>query len=579
MSLKRFFSFNDRVGQQKISEYLYFIFAVLVLLVVSVIPSFYDRAEDAIIHQAAAGRMLSNQPTQYIYWTHIFFGYITKYLYSNWPSVEWYPSLMKALLVFTGGFAFFIGRDFPPNRRSIFFVVNMFFLVTNVVFMQFTQTAGYLACVGCLGFLFYLSFQKRPALILMPSIVLSIFGFLYRPEMAMMCGLIFAIGVSGILCNLWALAGLIAKRLFVGSVLFVLLFQVFGLFVEPSLYSDPSGWQNYRSSLNKIGSFTDYYEVYDRSNLASELKNIGWSEHDWALIRFQIACDSTVMTTDKMQTFYSGQQRRSISVLIRSAQVPIEKAFRAISNHWHIAALLLLIVLASSVDIFRAGAVKAYRDIVVTIAPLFGLLCAVIATAVWFQRLQPRVLTGYLFSSCCALFTIYLLHGQRGPKKNYLGWLILVFSLATIIPVVFEFRDIGLRLRSAYLAKDEVLDEYRQIIQVRKMEPIIFLMIGGAKLEAIWPWDYDKIPITYSNSHLIAATCLGGDFPEQLSRQNIGNIFAYISDTKIPKYFVIKSPELSVVFEKFIREHYNTNFSFEEAYRGRNLTVFRTVSK
>jgi hypothetical protein len=258
----------------------------------------FQTLDDVGMMLANSGIVLTKQPTEDIFYLHIFLSTFLKELYLVFPTINWYAILFCSVLFLSywqlGRILF---KNYPKFITLILYI--SFFLICalkNFIYLQFTIVAVILAITGFVTIISELKSQKISSYVITFACIL-LSSFIRFHSLLLVCLL-----VSPFL--LFTLMQVKSNK--------TRLIQVFFLFISLGItylctYYHESQYNYYIKFLKGFGQFNDYNKFKDATSDVQEkvLKTVNWSQNDIKLMHSWFCMDSKTYSIEKQQTALS----------------------------------------------------------------------------------------------------------------------------------------------------------------------------------------------------------------------------------------------------------------------------------
>ncbi len=383
----------------------------------------FQTLDDIGMMLANSGIVLTKQPTEDIFYLHIFVSMFLKKLYLTFPTINWYPILFSSTLFLA---YWQLGRIlFKKYPKFITLVLYLSFFVVcalkNFIFLQFTIVAAVLAITGFVTIISEFNSQKTiNYCIAFAFILLS--SFIRFHSLLLVCLL-----VSPFL--LFNLMQVKSNK--------IRLIQVFFLFVSLSVtylcvYYHESHYSYYKNFVYKFVQFNDYDKLKDaRSDVKEEvLKTVNWSQNDMDLMHSWFCMDSKTYSIQKQQTALDIIADSSYINIGKKAVHSIDTFGAILKNRYAAFSIILFIILMIFCDKSKYKIILATLFVITSITVLM----------VFFLKPPPERVFFPMFDYLCFLPLLFI----RPVEESLLGKSISRYFnphyLLLIVTVLFAYK-------------------------------------------------------------------------------------------------------------------------------------------
>lgn len=210
----------------------------------------FETNDDVIMLMISSGAY-SGTPDYHLVFINVVYGFLTKYLYTFLPGLEWYTILFCLLHIISFSLILYVyGKRITTAFGQILLLLLLLVLQSRfIVGLQFTTTAAIVACAGL-----SLYFERGKATKVLGG-VLFLIGSLIRFDAAMLC-----LGVYAPVM-MFPLSGRIrSKRQFLRTGLtlsFILILPIAAKIIDRQVYKLDSEWQYYMEYNRIRGTLND----------------------------------------------------------------------------------------------------------------------------------------------------------------------------------------------------------------------------------------------------------------------------------------------------------------------------------
>ena len=302
-----FFSFHTRAKQHPLLTS--FLLVLLVVVgTVYIVPPRFETNDDVAFMLMVSGRVLSPEPTGWIFFIHFFLSQTLAWLYRLNANVPWYGLMHLGSLTLAYGVLLYavLLKGFSWQRVSLFLLCLISLGLPFALSLQFTKTAFLVGISGV--FLLATTLQQyfsqstgRIQLLrrLVAVTLLLMLTLMIRQESLHLVGVL-SIPLFGWLAwSAWK-----AQKLPV----FLTVFASLGLIlvfldsVHYRRYEQNPAWKRF-SLLNPLKSeFLDYQHVPYNATNQKYFQEVGWSKNDYQCLLSWWYIDPHVYSPEKMQT-------------------------------------------------------------------------------------------------------------------------------------------------------------------------------------------------------------------------------------------------------------------------------------
>lgn len=240
---------------------------------------FYMTNDDVLITLLAMGFGTPNHnPSEFLLWVNILFGFLLKWLYNTWPEHHWYGFILFSIFflsTWTMSFVFFK----TPDRIRLFLI---FVVLPTTFFYFFTQMEWTVVAFGASQAALFLAFEPPPETGWKPLVLAGLLFFsssLIRFSSAVL-GLAAFLPIA---LYQWKQSGPSLRLRQILFLLFTLGFSILAFLFHRSFCESRPGWKGFYS---KAAIVTDIIEFRGLSpGPASDkiLDSVGWDSLDFSL--------------------------------------------------------------------------------------------------------------------------------------------------------------------------------------------------------------------------------------------------------------------------------------------------------
>lgn len=380
-------------------------------------------SNDDIAMMTFASGLYSGAPSEYLIYINVLMGMLMKFLYINFPQLNWYP-----ILFYLFHFASMVAILYVVLRHHVS-VTNivlylLFFVFMEVYLMSYLQftTTAFVAGTG--GLLLLLTFHKDKSnkawLAMIIGIVLLFISSLIRINSFYLL-LVLAIPVVTLISIFTRSAKLLLL------VVLALMLVITANQYNDYYYQQSPQWSYYQQ-YNKLRQYITDYPNYQYSEQTKDVyRAVGWSENDVSMFRSWSFADKEIFSLDDLSVIVS-----NIKLTDRSYEDSLA-TFTNTIEIVQINSIYFVVIFLAAALIFSQKTEKMY---------LFLALLAALAASAYFShigRLPDRVFFPILFflGSISLFFISKYSHKLLNQSKaqRIIKAVIITGLLILIIPV------------------------------------------------------------------------------------------------------------------------------------------------
>lgn len=438
---------NEKI-KNKISDYAIPFIPVLTTIVCMIIfwDSYYDINDDTAIRNILSGTF-SGTPSPMAVYVEYPLALLISVMYRIIPNVPWFGMLEQTMLFGSMYLCAYsvsykektkIGKIVYSILTTLFFDA---FLLSGIVYIQYTTVAGILAATGAVAFYFLEDKKEGKCFIKasIPCIVCEILAFCLRPNM-----MLIEIPMIGVAYLLKWIKGAKdeGEKCFAGKILFkyfVPLIITVGLLivtivVNKIAYSS-SEWKEYlefNDNRTTLFDFQGYFPAYEDHKELYD--SIGWDEVDaQILLDYNIAIDDRINNDSLKKIVEYNENEMGFGYFKKdfvSALRDYKYKFFHQSEYKYAHVIIALYVIAVVVGILT----KDYASMIATMG-LFAARSMGWMYLLMRERFPDRVLVPLCFCEAIILFAFIICSLKKKESKT-VNWLVAIIIAAVSVPIL-----------------------------------------------------------------------------------------------------------------------------------------------
>jgi hypothetical protein len=440
---------------------------------------FFETNDDYGMMQIASGYRYG-EPTEYLVYLNVIWGFLLKFLYQNFPAANWYVILFYLVHFFSMTIILYI---FLKKTRSLYsyllftllFVFFEVFLLSN---LQFTTTSMVAGCSGILLLISLVSgWRRTPWIIYFTGIVLQIISGMIRYKVYLLLLLLF-VPVIFLL--------VVKKRTIRILFPFLIAVSIFGGFFafHNAYYNRDPEWRYYLQYNALRGQITDFRYTRYNENTQALYTAVGWSENDTNMIKGWFYLEQEKYTLDDLEFLaaqFGPEQQSWVDI-----QETVSKVFDDVEprRFW-------FVVIISVISL--AFCLKFEKLLLLSVIAGGFLACGYL---IYSGRLPARILHSIIFS--ISAFSLYLLSIKHNHiHRNF--WIMgaresIIFSGIVIYLLVIGSAIFADLRQNISRIEEEKTAGINNIIQELSTQDYIYA-IAPAYLKN------KNLEITFANNH------------------------------------------------------------------------------
>jgi len=363
---------------------------ILFTLFFLVFTPFFETNDDYGMMQIASG-LRYGEPTEYLVYINVIWGFLLKILYQNFASLNWYTILFYLVHFFSMTVFLYVLLKQSQSLYSYFLysLLFVFFEVYLLANLQFTTTSMVAGCSGIILLISLVSGWQHPRWTLyFTGITLQIISGMIRYKIYLLLLLLFAPVVILLVIKKHNI-----KILFSFLIAVVIFGGVFAF--NDNYYNRDPEWRYYLQYNPLRGRITDFRFTRYNEKTQPVYAAVGWSENDTNMFKGWFFLDQDKYTLDDLEYIVSqigpGQQSWG------DIQETVSKVFDDVAprRFWFVT-LISIISLAFCLK---------FEKLLLSSVIVTGLLAC--GYLIYSGRLPARILHSMMFS--ISAFSLYLL--------------------------------------------------------------------------------------------------------------------------------------------------------------------------
>ncbi len=532
-----------------------FIIGILFLVQGIFFVSSFQTNDDIGMLFIASGNGSSIEPDEHLRYTHVFIGFVLKYLYSQTQAIPWY-GLYQYFLHFISMVALayaVIDKD-GSARRLLFLLLYLFFvelfLLNN---MQYTITACIAAQSGVFLFFNGLSKDTRGRWVsYAAAIFLLIASALVRTNGFF---LMMLISLPILSISVWRNRndrGMI--RDFIGF-WFIVSIAVFGLrtFERQYYRSDPA-WAEFFTFSKLKSRFIDYDHIEYNEETKHIFDDAGWSRNDLFLMRSWFHADEDLFSVDKLESISS--QFPSFKTYLSIGEV-FGTVTDKILDQW------FMVLLAVFFMLYLRGGEKGNRAyILATLALIFAVFLYLLVA----RQLPNRVIQPVLsFLLVAAMYFSSRELEQFSPVRKIVNTAMIGgICIALLFFLSEQHRE----------SADKIAANRQFKNTVGELDPSpddLYVIWGSVPWESILP--FDTLDFMRDWKLVLLGTTLRTPITKaRLAEFGIDNIYRALYER--PNVFIVtRNRRYLYFYSQYVLEHFGENLQFQYVFRSPEFYV------
>jgi hypothetical protein len=262
----------------------------------------YQTNDDVAMNLCAAGKGLTQSPSEFLLFQHFLVGLALKFLYTFLPAFPWYGTLTYLYLLVSGlTVAYVISRLNPRlSAVGLWLVTFVLFYLGVIVSPQFTICAGYLAIAGTL---LLFATALKPYV----TTIGNLYALTIASALLILAGLIRIQSLLLVLLLMSPLYGYALVSYFAGTfrrlvpaLCCVLLFSALLQWGQQAYYKRSPGWEQFYRYNNVRADFIDRQKIVWNKSTEPFFRQIGWSQNDLAMLASWFYVDPRVYSLQNL---------------------------------------------------------------------------------------------------------------------------------------------------------------------------------------------------------------------------------------------------------------------------------------
>ena len=501
----------------------------LFLLITLVVHPFFKTNDDTIMWLYVMGKVIVDQPTEYIQFMNVLLGKFLKNIYIYFPSFNWYIVLFYTSLFSSYTyFSYLLQTKFGLEKGLLVYFICFFLLgISFLLWFQFSIVSGVLCSIGFFGVLVC---YDRYSIVF--GSLLCLLGSLVRFDVFLMVVLmmtpILLIDIKRIKMVFLPIAMLIVVC--VGL-------NIFNNYLYQEEFSDFITQNNYRGKAQEYSS-----KEADSPELQTTLKEINWSKNDYDMFKNWFFSDTTLYNTGSYIKLSSNIMTYDIKKLETLLELTKDREF-------------ILFIIHFGVLVFAFSFKHIKKHLLLSFFIVAYMIIAIV-TITFFLKAPPYRILMIIYLT--ALLNLLVLKIYTQDNKLEFS------SLTKGVLILFLFLIGSYRVYSSLKITEELqrwsteLEDKINSLDLNS-KPLIISWGGGFPFEYISLRDND---IDFEKLDVFALgtgqnTTLSYEF---LEKRNIKNIYKDIL-TKNVLLFVEEHETIDRIsmYKTFMNEHYNIN--------------------
>lgn len=533
--------------------------AFLLIYMFVFVPN-YEINDDIAIYLLSAGAF--GKANSHLVFSHHLLGLLYKWLSFLYDGIKWY-SLFQYIGLFLAfeSASYLLLDNWGKIKGAIFScIINILIGYQAYVCVQYTKVAAIVTISGIVFFYYYLKKEGISKKTIFGA-VLAIFGSMFRFYMALIVGVLFAVGA--IIDNIVLIdetgrirIGLETKRVVALSTLAIIMLVLYGadgLFYDKD-WKSYKQWQLNMSSLTDFGcpTYAENSELYD---------SLGISEFDIAYYATFNMGDRDMLTDEVVKQIVDAKSAKDFSWSVnRDAYIDVVKNMKERIFGVTTAFILVLYLFV----------ISDRKSKLIIVANIFTFFCIYYVFTVTGRKFINRVDVGLIYAVMVCLLSFCSESVIISKRK----WLELSVTFALIPMMLYSYNYLNVK---TILAGN---DELKNILEQRKEYRELFKQIsadsenmyitsiqgmGGEILNAYGIWDTVEEG-ELGNIYIDGGWCSGApSAKEGLKRHGLSNGFSDVINAD--NVYIIEENTDNDYF-KYIRDNY-TNGSMEVIETGK----------
>ncbi len=502
---------------------------LLFLVMSSIVHPFFKTNDDTGMWLSVMGKVIVDQPTEYIQFMHVLIGKFLKNIYIYLPSTNWYVVFFYISLFSSYTyFSYILQTKFGLEKGMLLYFVCFSLLgISFLLWFQFSIIAGVLCSIGLFGMLVCSNFYS-----VLFGGLLCLLGSLVRFDVFLMVVLIM---IPSLLIDIKRI-----KIVFLPLLMLVLVsisLNVLNTYLYQQELSDFINQNSYRGKAQEYSSIQE-----DSTNLIATLEEINWSKNDYDMFKNWFFSDTTIYNTKSYKKLSSNKMTYDIK--------KIQPVFHLAKDRELIIFMVCFIILAF------AFFFKNIKKHLLFSFLLFAYMVAIIAAITFFLKIPPyRVLMTVYLATLLSLLILKIYTQDNTFRFS---------SFTKNVLILFVFLIGSYRIYSSLKISEELQRWSRELeVKVSRLNSDrnqFFVSWGGG-----FPFEYislrdNKLDMDKLNIFTLGTgqnTQLSKDF---LKKRGINDIYKGIINQDV-LLFVEESESVDRIgmYKEYMKQHYSIN--------------------